>query len=566
MENKTIIGIDFGTSATVITVKNYFDGMKNNECQPLLINGSPIIPSLVFKRDDGKLFFGQDAETAAEEEEGNLFKNFKMDLVSKDPQKKSQAQNLTREFFKYLYRQFDNQKRSLHVFDNQVTYVSYPAKWLSEVVVFMKHCASEAGFGTVDKNVFGEVEPTAAIYAALTLHEEELNKSGILSQNRPLNVMMLDLGAGTSDITIFRLLIDSDNKIHIGKDGQILSFPTIDSPFLCGGREIDDILQHYNETYLQDIASEDRNLDIYMEDNRSSTKSWKENVVSPKLNENEPISMPRHISRAIKNMRLRPDFVEKPYPVLTRDIFEDLTREAHWTHLRTLVVEAIENATKVIQGFTGPEDVDLIILTGGYSQWYCVRDLCLGDPIAGLPPIFFSKIMENPARLLVHERPQETVSHGLVYRDLSFDIRHTSANNMWVKVFLDDTEMSEMLKVVDSFDPLPITKKINLRKEIKKDSAFSLESVEMKCEVYYGSCLETAVKTTIKQAVPLNGLFILVSLVIFSPLALLTGGYNDTYCIFADLDIHLLEDGSAYVTVAFRSGSNLKAYRYTITL
>lgn len=564
MDNKTIIGIDFGTSATVITVKNYFDGMKNNECQPLLVNGSPIIPSLVFKRDDGKLFFGQDAETAAEEEEGQLFKNFKMDLVSKDSQKKDQAQDLTREFFKYIYRQFDAQKRSLHVFDNLVTYVSYPAKWVSESVVFMKHCASEAGFGIVDVNVFGEVEPTAAIYAALTLHEEDLIESGILTQNHPLNVMMLDLGAGTSDITIFRLLIDSENNIHIGHNGEILSHPAIDSPFLCGGREIDDILTAYNEEYLKDIAALDGNLDGYLEENRVATKSWKENVVSPKLSENESISTPRHISRLIKNMRLQPDFVEKPYPVLTRDVFENRTREAHWVHLRTLVIEAIENATKVIQGFMGPEDVDLIILTGGHSQWYCVRDLCRGNSAAGLAPVNFSKIKENPTRLLVHERPQETVSHGLVYRNLSFDVRHTSANNLWVQVILNDTYKSEMFHPVDCFEPLPISKSLAWAQEIES-KLFSLESVQMECVVYYGADLQSAVKQSYKQAIPFNSLVYLGLKAVFSPLLLVMGFKSDIYKVTTTLLTRINEDGTGSVSITFNSGGSFD-HNHTIYL
>ena len=59
----SIIGIDFGTSATVVKIKNYYDGMSKGDSQSLTIGGSPTIPTQVFIRNDGQYFYGGEVES-----------------------------------------------------------------------------------------------------------------------------------------------------------------------------------------------------------------------------------------------------------------------------------------------------------------------------------------------------------------------------------------------------------------------------------------------------------------------------------------------------------------------
>ncbi|MBP5189715.1 MAG: hypothetical protein J6031_02225 [Bacteroidales bacterium] len=565
MNNYTIIGIDFGTSATVVKIKNYYEGMNNNDCQPLMVGGSTVVPTLVFERSgDGKLFFGQDAEAEYNaNSEGTLHRNFKMDLLV--PEKKGTAERLIREFMKYLYQQFALQKAQLNVSNTVKTYISYPAKWTPEIISFMKQSVIDAGFGTSGA-VFGETEPTAAIYASFTNHEATLKEQRLVSQDIPINVMMLDMGAGTSDVTVFRFMADKENKFHIGHNGKIITHPAVDNTYLCGGREIDRLLSEYNLNYLKQIFPDGEIPNGLKQKNESGIKGWKETHVSKRLQDNLPASISGELMTLVNMLRQYSSNMQSvPYPELNRSTFEAATKE-HWSQLHTLMTDAIAKASEIMQEIKGPEDIDLLIVTGGHSQWYCVREMCLGHSVAGLPPINFAKIIENPERLLSEARPQETVANGLVYRDLSFDINHTSANNLWVQLKMDDdleSEVySEVYSVLNLFDTLPVQKTINWEQQLE-GGYFCTEDVKIECRCWYGADFETGVQSTESVKVPMNGLFDFLIRAVFLPLAFRNGG-KDTYDVTTTLEINIDEDGSA--TINGNVNCNGNARKFVINL
>ena len=78
-----IIGIDFGTSTTVVRVHNV--GARNR-IVPLTVNGCRTIPPIAFQpKDSDELYYGYDAKAKIESMlEGKVFVNFKMDLMSDD--------------------------------------------------------------------------------------------------------------------------------------------------------------------------------------------------------------------------------------------------------------------------------------------------------------------------------------------------------------------------------------------------------------------------------------------------------------------------------------------------
>lgn len=557
MDDKTIIGIDFGNSSTVIKIKNYSHGSNDNtSCESLQVDGHSAIPTLIFKReDDGRVFFGRKAEIEAAHNNGTLYKDFKTDLLNDDPEKRKQAEELTREYFKFLHQQFEAQESSLRVQANKETYLSLPVKWPQCLYDFMEKCAIDAGFGS-KSTVKGEADTDAAVFSAFTNQEEDLKKLGVFCRNAPLNVMLLDLGAETCDITIFRLLIDNDNIIHIGHGGALISYSSVDSNTPCGGHAIDGILIEYLETCLKRLSADGTLRRKSIELCRETEKEWKEGILSPRLAQNQSAPLPGGIMTHVEQLKDYGVFIDDSLPELTRSSFEMLSYH-HWKQLHDLVQKAMKQAKKVIKGFQGPEDIDVIILAGGHSQWYCVKELCLGRPVAGLPALNFSKIKESPYRLSMQTRPQETFANGLVLRDLSMEVKQASPFNIWIRMRLNENAWSEIYQPVTLYEPLPVTKTIEWEYKTEAKSQYSLDNINLACFVTRGVSLETATVNKYEKMIGLNSLGGLLFKAAFAPIAIIVG--NEAYIIKIRLDITIREDGKGSIkgvlSTSYNSGS-----------
>lgn len=483
---KLIVGIDFGTSTTVVRYR-----MEDSEVIQSLkdANGtSDIIPTVIFRNSDyGTTEYGMQALTSATSAvKGETITNFKMDLL--DPEKREHATELIEEYLKYIYSLFKEQTKGLYPSSTEIN-ISYPAKWDDTMVKIMKNAVANAGF---EGNIKGRKEPEAATRNMLNNHLEELKHAGLLKPNKSLRIFMLDMGAGTTDISIFKLTINNEGIPYIT---ELLSYPSKEEVILCGGREIDQSLQNYILNYC-----EEKGLKLLPECvELSNVKYWKDFTVSPKLKSEQPVSLFAAVSLALKYSG-RNDIVNSFS--FDRYDFEQSTKE-HWKKLYSLIRSAMFQYK-----YAKPEDIDFVCLTGGHSAWYTIPKLFNGEGVCnyiakeGKDPdaLNFRKLKDEPWRMnaIFDTLPHESVARGLCLMDQRMIYVTPSSNNVWARITINN-KPGKIIQVVNKLeDVLPVEKEISHTINIKRNHVFGNLTVDAKIDLYIGETMENAEHRVLK--------------------------------------------------------------------
>lgn len=393
MPVERIIGIDFGTSTSVVKVKSYKDNEplgSLNAVDYVHFDNKDSIPTLIYETVEGKYLIGYEAENAAVK--GVLHQNFKLDLIHTDAEKQKRAVKYTEIFFNSLYEAYNEQKSHFPACDIETTYISYPAKWSSELRNVMISIAAGAGF----KNVIGLDEPTAAIHTVMVQEKEKLDLSGRDSAN----LLMIDMGAGTTDLVLCRYTPHSEKRIEI-----LNTWPKDDSHCLFGGREVDEVLCDYVQDYLIDCGLP--NTKNFKEKYLDKCKTWKEANLSPILREKDGVVRYCGFIDALLSML----DVDKEFPPLSRHDFENRL-SGYISQFPKMVDDCLKDV-----GFDGAL-LDYVILTGGHSQWYFTNEILDGTLTRfGNPNL--PKIKADSKRIIKLPRPQETVALGLVFQRIT---------------------------------------------------------------------------------------------------------------------------------------------------
>lgn len=415
-----IIGIDFGTSTTVVRVHNMGAG---NRIVPLAINGQRTIPTIAFQtKDSTEMYYGYDAQAKYDSNvEGVLYKNFKMDLISDDEMKRNQAEGLIQGFLRYVYDQYQSllNAGTFDPADEVKVYVSHPAKWNSYARTLMKQSVVDAGF-CKEEDIALKDEPTAAILAVIHEKNVDLKKAGLLHERRKYKAMMVDMGAGTTDIVLCTYQV-AKGRLEID---DLFTYPSINTPGLCGGREIDDAIISEAERFVNGMqAKPSSSGEKVVSKLRRRVKKWKELTISGVLRDGTVLPEPDEITE------FRDMLTEYGVPVvngnkrfsISRKYFESFT-DGHWKQWAELLTGAFDEVEEEqyvnLECPKQPEDVELLIITGGHSKWYIVSEYLLGKKgTTNLPTINFTKIRQSPIRLVQSADPQETVAVGLCHLD-----------------------------------------------------------------------------------------------------------------------------------------------------
>lgn len=193
-----------------------------------------MIKTLVFVPEDKEspIVCGNDA--MYQNRKGILYDNFKMLLESEDKEDVNFATYLIGEFLKYIRELYVQQKDKFGLCDEEKTFISFPVKWPDTSMKIMKKLTQEAGF----KNVEGVTEPMAAILSVLMDKLPEFQAKKLILPNVSFNVLLVDMGAGTTDLVLFRTtLLNNDVSVEI-----ITTWPPANVDISFGGREVEAIL------------------------------------------------------------------------------------------------------------------------------------------------------------------------------------------------------------------------------------------------------------------------------------------------------------------------------------
>lgn len=431
-----IIGIDFGTSTSVVRVKRYKNGEPVGDSffssAVTFGNGQGDSKAVtaVRRNSDGSFTCGREAEDTAPGAE--IFREFKMELESPDVEKRAAARAVTKEFFQYLYRWYDHQRSDMgEAGDVEKTIVSFPVKWTEVTRRFMVDAAQRAGF----PNVSGMDEPTAALYATLTRKMNDVSAKGLLRAGEPGYMLLIDMGAGTSDLAVCRYTVENHGGIiRAGqiKNEIVATWPeSADAPTF-GGREVDRLLEDYLTDYLSSCGL-DGAMARQLVCGAASVKPWKENTVSALLGEGKRVDACGFLSGY---MMLLPQ--KKPFPAIDRAKFEAMLG-GKLTGFQSLVSGCLDRACEFVPD-VAENGLDLVILTGGHSSWYFTEGL-LSGAMPGISHRALGRVQAEKDRVLRLSNPQETVALGLVYSQLPLKVedRKKEAGEAFKEV-REDTE------------------------------------------------------------------------------------------------------------------------------
>jgi molecular chaperone DnaK (HSP70) len=255
IHNKTFVGIDFGTSTTVVSIASIQDGGNpffvkaidvNQKLADGAIHSSYKVPSVIAWYNNN-LIIGEGAKKLKYKLQygKNLWHSFKMEL-GEDVGSKYPASELgkdhklttilnpvdaTKLFFRYLKAQIERHIKDYNLADNIEYAISIPASFEANQRRDLLEAIESNGMMVNKQSLIDE--PNAAFLSYILNSESTQSTLKIPDHYQP-NVLVFDFGAGTCDISI--LEVGKDNYGIYSKNIAISKFEKL------GGDNIDRLI------------------------------------------------------------------------------------------------------------------------------------------------------------------------------------------------------------------------------------------------------------------------------------------------------------------------------------
>lgn len=231
LERRTYLGMDFGTSTTVVSAASQANG--EEQLSPLVLDqpdqfGVPTrshMVNSVIAYLNGRLVFGREAyrQRSLLHEGRNVFSSFKMrlgiDLGPSYPEtavrsgvlnsglKIESAQDAARVFFQFILGASGKALAAAKLPESTNWCVSVPASFEANQRRDLEDALQAAGIATGSVPLIDEPNAAFLSYLYESARSENSNRILDLLRERPVNVMVYDFGAGTCDVSVLRLEI-----------------------------------------------------------------------------------------------------------------------------------------------------------------------------------------------------------------------------------------------------------------------------------------------------------------------------------------------------------------------
>nr|WP_317356662.1 Hsp70 family protein [uncultured Tyzzerella sp.] len=342
LERGLFLGIDFGTTNSVVSIFDFKDG----EVQTIPIDGSNIFPTAIqFEtdiEDENKLskIFGVQAKEAAMIYPQSTILSIKRFLgtdeniiINVDDKEFSfKPEQVAGEIMGYLKRMADEYAREKLNISGEFSgcVITVPANSTDKQKKMTKEAAILAGFD--EDSVYLRLEPAAAAI------------SYAVNERKDKKVLVYDFGGGTFDACILEIKLDENQEPNI----SILS--TYGDNDL-GGNDVDKIL--IDMIYEEFKKLTDNEIDLFDENIDDGVSKRQKKVALVRLAQMANQAKER-LSQAKSTKVVLAPFIQEPKIV---NINMEITREDFLNHKR---VNKLNDSDKIFEKFEGKSVIDMI--------------------------------------------------------------------------------------------------------------------------------------------------------------------------------------------------------------